>query len=186
MFEHMLVAVRSVVLVMVVLLFAGCPAADSAQGPADEGSSAASAMTDEEKFAGNYELITWESFDESGEVVDEANHVGRIMYDGRGNMSAIGMPRDLPQQAEGAAPGEMPRAGFAYFSTYEVHPDEGYVIHNVVGSPMGATLTNTGLRRYYEFPDDDHLHLSLRNQEGRVTGTLVWRRLTAPATDQIR
>lgn len=149
------------------LLLAGCSAVESQTGdtPAEARG----------LFVGNWELVSFESFAEDGSAVDR-NYVGRILYDENGNMSAIGMPRDLPGRARDAAAGEQPRAGFAYFATYEVHPEDGSIVHNVLGSPMNPSWVDTGLVRYYEFADD-LLRLSIRNAEGRVTGTLTWRRL---------
>lgn len=129
------------------------------------------------RFVGNWDLVSFVSFRESGETVDNA-YVGRIMYDALGNMSAVGMPRDLPGRVA-AGSGEMPRAGFAYFGTVEVHPETDSVVHHVIGSPMNASWVGTGLVRFYEF-EGDLLRLSLREgnrPEGRITGTLTWRKL---------
>lgn len=128
-----------------------------------------------QRLAGNWELVIYESFPAAGGSVDN-RYIGRIMYDMAGNMSAIGMPIDFP--ARRAADPESPSSqGFAYFATIELFPDEDRIVHNVVGSPTAAGWPGTGLVRYYEFEGDDILRLSIRNAEGRVTGTLTWRRL---------
>jgi hypothetical protein len=129
---------------------------------------------DRAAFVGNWELVDYVSIRENGEVVD-MNYVGRILYDEAGNMSAIGMPRDLPgrPRSESGAP---PVAGFAYFSTFTVDPAGRRVIHHVSGSPTHPHWVGTDLVRHYEF-SGDHLLLSVRNDQGRVTGTLTWRKL---------
>jgi Lipocalin-like domain len=154
-------------------------------GERSEGSRAAEAQQTSEpaldlrdRFVGNWALVSYESFRENGEVVDNG-YVARLTYDEHGNMSAVGMPRNLPGRAPAEA-GEPIRAGFAYFSTYDLEPEEGRVVHHVIGSPMNPGWVGTDLIRYYAF-DGDLLQLSLRNPEGRVTGTLTWRRLDSAA-----
>lgn len=127
-------------------------------------------------FVGNYELVKYQSFPSSGEVVPR-DYVARILYDAHGNMSAIGMPRDLPQRAE-ASSDERTVGGFSYFGVAEIDVNEGTVTHHVVGSPIQPALVGVGRVRYYEF-DGDLLTLSIKNAEGRITGQLTWRKLHA-------
>ena len=127
-----------------------------------------------QQFAGNDELVSFQSFGANGEVSDNP-YVARIMYDELGNMAANGMPLDLPNRSPDAD-GRRQRGGFAYFGTFDVNVDEGYVVHQVVGSPMAPQWVGRGLVRYYEF-SENLLHLSLKNDQGRITGTLTWRRL---------
>jgi hypothetical protein len=126
------------------------------------------------QFAGNYELLHYVTFAEDGTVTD-MNYSGRIMYDEHGNMSAIGMPRDLPDRAASAPQGQIPRAGFAYFGRWDIDVADDRVTHHVHGSPMNPAWFGTDLVRYFEFTEDQ-LALSIRNAQGRVTGTLTWRR----------
>lgn len=129
------------------------------------------------RFVGNWELVSFVSFRENGEVV-ENRYIGRIMYDALGNMSAVGMPRNLPERIE-LDSAEMPRAGFAYFGTVQVHPERESVVHHVLGSPMNPSWVGTGQVRFYEF-EGDLLRLSLREGDsptGRITGTLTWRKM---------
>ena len=127
-----------------------------------------------QQFAGNYELVSFRSFGPNGEISDNP-YVARIMYDELGNMAANGMPRDLPDRSPDAD-GRRQRGGFAYFGTFDVNVNQGYVVHQVVGSPMAPQWVGQGLVRYYEF-SENLLRLSLKNDEGRITGTLTWRRL---------
>ncbi|MQA92273.1 MAG: hypothetical protein GEU90_18940 [Gemmatimonas sp.] len=174
-------------LVLSVALVGGCAAAESTeQTPAETEPSATAEPTEtvQSQFVGNWELVSFKSFPEDGEAVDNG-YIGRILYDEHGNMSAVGMPRSLPARAAEESDA-TPRAGFAYFSTYEVFPEDGRVVHSVIGSPMTPSWVGTELVRYYEFEGNDILKLSLRDEEGRTTGTLTWSRLQAAATDQIQ
>ncbi len=128
----------------------------------------------EGRFTGHYELVSYVSFRATGEVVD-MGYVGRIMYDGHGNMSAIGMPKDLPQRA--AASDENVQAGFAYWARVSFDVPNGIVIHHVEGSPTRGSWPGVDNVRYFEWTEDGLLKLSLKNAEGRTTGTLTWRRI---------
>ena len=133
------------------------------------------------RFVGTWELVSYVTFRESGEAIDN-NYIARIIYDEFGNMAGIGMPRDLHERPR-AADGTQQRSGFAYFSWTELRADEGYVIHHVVGSPLTPSWVGSGQVRYFEF-EDDLLKLSLREDDrpdGRITGTLTWRRMNGPA-----
>lgn len=164
------------------MLMVGCSTAESSEESAPVLAQAADAASVPGQFVGDWELVSFVSFRENGEAVDN-DYIGRIVYDEHGNMSAVGMPRSLVERAA-ASGDELPRAGFAYFSTYDVHPEDGRVVHHVIGSPMNPRWVNTDLVRYFEF-EDGLLKLSLRDEQGRVTGTLTWRRLQGPATDRI-
>ncbi len=124
-------------------------------------------------FVGNYELVTYELFRADGEVVS-MDYVGRIMYDAGGNMSAIGMPNALPELDRASSDGRV-RRGFAYFGTFEIDTEAGSVTHHLIGSPQAARSVGEDWVRYYGF-DGDMLTLSIKNDEGRVTGQLTWKR----------
>ena len=55
--------------------------------------SAAKEMSDEERFIGNYELVSYFTFPERGPSRD-MQYIGRLSYDEFGNMSGLGMPID--------------------------------------------------------------------------------------------
>ena len=55
------------------------------------------------------------------------------------------MPLDLPDRSPDAD-GRRQRGGFAYFGTFDVNVDEGYVVHQVVGSPMAPQWVGRGTR----------------------------------------
>ena len=65
----------------------------------------------------------------------------------------------------------------AYYGKYSLNTATGAVTHHVEGS-VNPNWVKTDLVRYYAFSDDgNRLMLSLKNAEGRVTGTLTWERM---------
>ncbi len=124
------------------------------------------------RFVGHYELVKYQRFPEDGDPVD-MDYVGRIMYDDFGNMSAIGMPSDLPERP--GEPGERLQAGFAYWGSVSFELDKNIVVHHVEGSPTRGSWVGEDNVRYFEL-EGDLLRLSLKDDEGRVTATLTWRR----------
>lgn len=127
-----------------------------------------------QQFVGHYELVSFVSFRENGDVVDN-NYVGRIMYDANDEMSAQGMPKDLPERA--AQTSERVTGGFAYWGSVSWDIDNGIVTHHVTGSPTRGSWVGEDNVRYYEFTDDGLLKLSMKDETGRLIGTLTWRRI---------
>jgi len=125
------------------------------------------------RFVGYYELVSFVSFPNSGGEVRN-DYIGRIIYDGHDNMSAIGMPRDAPDSARRA--GAAGSQGFAYWGKVSWDVEQGIVIHHVEGSPTRNTWVGEDNIRYYEL-DGNLLRLSLRDEAGRTTGTLTWRKI---------
>jgi hypothetical protein len=132
------------------------------------------------QFVGHWRLVTFESFDEKGAARDAGYESGRLMYDGSGNMSAqlmrigrkpVSQPATEPERA--AAYGTYT----AYYGTYTIDPSSASVTHTVEGA-LNPNWVKTNLVRYYEFsPDGQRLKLSIRNETGRVVGTLTWHRI---------
>ena len=138
--------------------------------------SVARIMSDEERFIGDYELVSYFTFPEQGPTRD-MQYIGRLSYDEFGNMSGLGMPIDLPQTEAASQPdGERVIGGFAYWGRVSIDSKERIVTHHVEGSPMVPRWVGGDNVRHYEF-DRDLLRLSLKNPEGRITATLTWRRL---------
>jgi hypothetical protein len=123
----------------------------------------------EAQLIGNYELVSYERFDERG-AATAVSMTGRISYDDAGNMAAQLMPAGY-ESAEDDASGRY----IAYFGRYELDPATAKVTHHVAGSSL-ARWVGTPLVRYYAI-NDDTLTLSLRDASGRTTSTLTWRRL---------
>ena len=127
-----------------------------------------------QQFVGHYELVSFIQYPADGGEVD-ANYIGRIMYDEHDHMSAQGMPKDLPERA--ARTTELVRGGFAYWGPVTWDIDNNRVTHHVEGSPTRGSWVGEDNVRYYEFTDDGLLKLSIRDDNGRTTGTLTWRRI---------
>jgi len=126
------------------------------------------------RFDGHYELVSFIQYPEQGGEID-MNYTGRIMYDAHGNMSAQGMPRDLPERA--AASSERVRGGFAYWGSVSFDLENDIVIHHVEGSPTRGSWVGEDNIRHFEFTEE-YLKLSIRDESGRTTGTLTWKKYT--------
>jgi uncharacterized protein len=133
-----------------------------------------------DRFIGHWRLVKFENFDEKGVARDAGYESGRILYDAAGNMSAQlmragRMPLSQPStEAERAA---AYSTFVAYYGKYTIDPSASKVTHAVEGA-LNTNWVKTDLVRYYQFSADGRqLMLSLRNAEGRVTGTLTWARM---------
>ena len=127
----------------------------------------------EQKFLGDFELVSYFQFPEQGDPID-MNYVGRLSYDAFGNMAGLGMPRDLPERNQDSA--ERVTGGFGYWGKVSFDLENSIVIHHVEGSPMVPEWVGGDNVRHFEF-SDGLLKLSLKNSSGRTTGTLSWRKL---------
>jgi len=137
-------------------------------------SQAADTLQDiEQKFQGDFELVSYIQFPEQGDPID-MNYVGRLSYDAFGNMAGLGMPRDLPKRNQAAE--ERVTGGFGYWGKVSFDLGHSLVIHHVEGSPMVPEWVGGDNIRHFEFTDG-LLKLSLKNSSGRTTGTLSWRKL---------
>lgn len=132
------------------------------------------------RLAGNWRLVTFVNFDEQGAARDAGYVGGRIMYDTAGNMAAQLMRANRKPLSQPSTEGERAAAyaGYvAYYGTVTIDAAQSRVTHHVAGS-TNPNWVKTDLVRYYEFsPDGKRLLLSIRNAQGRVTGTLTWERL---------
>lgn len=126
------------------------------------------------QFIGHWELVSFVSFPADGGEVDN-NYIGRIMYDENDQMSAQGMPRNLPERA--AQSSSNVAGGFAYWGPVTWEIAQNKVTHRVEGSPTRGSWVGEDNVRFYEFTQDGLLKLSIRDDNGRTTGTLTWRRL---------
>ena len=126
-----------------------------------------------QQFIGDYELVNYMRYPTEGGKID-MNYVGRLSYDAFGNMAGLGMPRDLPERNANSE--DRVTGGFAYWGKVSYNLDNGTVIHHVEGSPMVPEWVGGDNIRYFEFIDN-MLKLSLKDNRGRITGALTWRRL---------
>jgi len=161
-------SIRTLLLPAAVAIALGAPLPTAAQN-----SSSALAEV-KAQFGGQWELVIYEGFPPAGGAVDQ-EYIGRLLYDENDNMTAVGMPIDLPARSREA--GRNVQAGFAYWGSVSWDVPNGMVIHHVEGSPTRGNWPGSDNIRYYEFTDDGLLKLSLKNAEGRTTGTLTWRKI---------
>jgi YD repeat-containing protein len=124
-------------------------------------------------------LISYDSYDESGQATRLPFTVGQISYDAAGRMSAELMRDNRPTFKTNPAP-EAERAAayssyIAYFGHYTIDADKRTVTHHVEGA-LSPAMVGTDLVRYFEFsPDGKSLFLSVKTGE-RVSGRLRWDR----------
>ncbi len=130
--------------------------------------------TVKQRFIGDWELASYYTFPADGDAM-EMGYIGRLSYDRFGNMAGLGMPKDLPERQRESS--ERLMQGFAYWGPVSWDLDRGVVIHHVQGSPMVPQWVGGENIRYFEFEGENILKLSLRDGNGRTTGTLTWHRL---------
>lgn len=134
----------------------------------------------QKRFVGHYRLISFVNFDEQGNARDAGYDSGRILYDAAGNMSAHLMRRGRKPLSTPSTEPERAAAygGYTgYYGKFVIDPSESKVTHQVEGA-LNPNWVKTDLVRYYEFSaDGTRLMLSIKNAQGRVTGTLTWERL---------
>lgn len=122
------------------------------------------------RLIGSWELVSFENIATDGTRRPGNYDRGQITYDASGRMSAHLMTSN---QAE--------HRYLGYYGPFVVDESKGIVTHIVDGS-SNVNWVGTRQVRYYEFsPDNQQLTLSVRNAEGRVTGTLLWKRSRGPA-----
>lgn len=126
------------------------------------------------QFIGHWELVSFISYPAEGGERDN-NYIGRIMYDENDQMSAQGMPKDLPARAAQSTTNVA--GGFAYWGPVIWDISQNKVTHKVEGSPTSGSWVGEDNVRYYEFTPDGLLKLSIRDESGRTTGTLTWKRI---------
>ena len=139
--------------------------------------SSAPAAAAKRRLVGNWKLVKYEIFDPSGPARPGNFDVGRLMYDEQGEMAAHLMRSGRPREAATteAARAAAYQAYLGYFGPFTIDPDKQIVVHHVVGSSRPDWIGSEQVR-YYGFPADNTLTLSLKSGE-RVTQTLTWERV---------
>lgn len=132
------------------------------------------------RFVGNWRLVSFVNIDDQGAATPDRFSGGRIMYAAAGQMAAQLTYADRPRMSSPPTDAERAAAytGFlSYYGGYAIDEAAATVTHYVEAS-TNANWPNTDLVRYFEFADGGNtLKLSIRNQAGRVTGTLTWARI---------
>jgi hypothetical protein len=132
-----------------------------------------------QRFVGAWELVSFENIATDGTRRPGAYDRGQISYDASGRMSAHLM--NSANKSDQSPPTDEARAAayrryLGYWGPFVVDEARGIVTHIVEGS-SNPSWPGSRQVRYYEFStDNQQLTLSVRNAEGRVTGTLIWKR----------
>lgn len=142
---------------------------------------------------GAWRLVSFQVKKEDGTCVppfgDDAH--GSILYLESGHFSAqlmrCGRPCFASADQMTGSPAEM-KACFqgyvAYYGTFPLDQDGGFVVHQVVGS-LFPNWEGLALKRFVAFSGD---RLTLTTPpttwggEGQIVGSLVWERMDAPAS----
>lgn len=140
-----------------------------------------------ERLIGTWRLVSFEYELANGASVEAygARPLGLLVYDRHGMMSAQimnpGRPRFVSGDRRSATLDELHAAveGYiAYFGTYEVDEDGGFVMHTEIGD-MFPNAVGTRQKRFFEI-DGDRLVLSVPPVVlggERMTARVVWERV---------
>ena len=141
--------------------------------------SSAQAQGVRDRLIGSWEMVSFENIAADGTRRPGAYDRGQIFYDASGRMSAQLMHSS--NKADQSPPTDDARATayrryLGYYGPFVVDEAKGTVTHIVDGSSNPSWVGSRQVRYYELTPDGQQLTLSVRNAEGRVTGTLVWKR----------
>jgi len=146
------------------------PAAQNAAVPATDAAT-------KRRLVGNWKLVKYEIFDESGGARPGSYDEGRLMYDEQGEMAAqlmrSGRAKEAPTSESARAAAYQTYLG--YFGPYTIDPDKHIVVHHVVGSSRPDWIGSEQVR-HYALPTENTLTLSLKSGD-RITQTLTWNRV---------
>jgi hypothetical protein len=132
------------------------------------------------RFVGNWRLVSFVNLDEKGGTTASRYRGGRIMYDAAGQMAAQLTFADRPALSVPSTESERAAAYASFISYYGgyVVDERSKKVTHLVEASTDPNWPGTDLIRYFEFADNgDTLKLSIRNDAGRTTGTLTWRRI---------
>lgn len=141
--------------------------------------SSAQAQAVRDRLVGSWEMVSFENIAADGTRRPGAYDRGQIFYDASGRMSAQLMHSS--NKADQSPPTDEARATayrryLGYYGPFVVDEAKGTVTHIVEGSSNPSWVGSRQVRYYELTPDGQQLTLSVRNADGRVTGTLVWKR----------
>jgi hypothetical protein len=131
------------------------------------------------RLVGAWEMVSFETIAADGTRRPGAYDRGQITYDASGRMSAQLM--SSANKADAAPQTDEARAAayrryLGYYGPFVVDEAKGIVTHIVEGSSNPSWVGSRQVR-YYELSEKDaQLTLMVKNAEGRVTSTLVWKR----------
>jgi len=132
-----------------------------------------------QRLVGAWELVNYEVIAADGSKRPGAYDRGQISYDASGRMSAQLMNSankadQAPQTDEARATAY--RRYLGYYGPFVVDESKGIVTHIVEGSSNPSWVGSRQVRYYELSADNSQLTLSLRDNAGRTTQALVWKR----------
>jgi hypothetical protein len=133
------------------------------------------------RLVGAWEMVSFQTIAADGTRAPGAYDRGQITYDASGRMSAQLM--NSANKAETAPQTDAARAAayrryLGYYGPFVVDEARGIVTHIVEGSSNPSWVGSRQVRHYELAHNDAQLTLMVKNAEGRVTSTLVWKRST--------
>lgn len=143
------------------------------------GASPLAQATVAQRLVGAWELVNYEIIAADGSKRSGAYDRGQISYDASGRMSAHLM--NSANTAETAPQTDELRAAayrryLGYYGPFVVDEGKGIVTHIVDGSSNPSWVGSRQVRHYALSADNAQLTLMLKDANGRVTQSLVWKR----------
>jgi hypothetical protein len=140
---------------------------------------AGSQATVAQRLVGAWELVSYEITAADGTKRPGAYDRGQISYDASGRMSAHLMHSSnkadaTPQTDELRATAY--RRYLGYYGPFVVDEGKGIVTHIVDGSSNPSWVGSRQVRYYALSADNAQLTLMLKDANGRVTQSLIWKR----------
>jgi hypothetical protein len=132
-----------------------------------------------QRLVGAWELVNYEIIAADGSKHPGAYDRGQISYDASGRMSAHLM--NSKNKADATPQTDELRAAayrlyLGYYGPFVVDEAKGIVTHIVDGSSNPSWVGSRQVRYYALASDNSQLTLMLKDANGRVTQSLVWKR----------
>ena len=136
-------------------------------------------VTVKARLVGSWEMVSFDNIAADGTRRPGAYDRGQIFYDASGRMSAQLMHSS--NKADQSPPTDDARATayrryLGYYGPFVVDESKGTVTHIVEGSSNPSWVGSRQVRYYELSADNQQLTLTVRNADGRVTGSLIWKR----------
>ena len=132
-----------------------------------------------QRLVGAWELVSYEIIAADGTRRPGNYDRGQITYDAGGRMSAHLMHSSNKSDqtpATDEARATAFRRYLGYYGPFVVDEAKGIVTHIVDGSSNPSWVGSRQVRYYELSKDNAQLILSVKNADGRVTSTLLWKR----------
>jgi hypothetical protein len=132
-----------------------------------------------QRLVGAWELVNYEIIAADGTKRAGAYDRGQISYDASGRMSAHLMHSSNKADATPSTDEQRVQAYrryLGYYGPFVVDEAKGFVTHIVDGSSNPSWVGSRQVRYYELSADNAQLTLMLKDANGRVTQSLVWKR----------